>query len=108
MDLRDELALLRSLLGTYIQDNSECIDTEFIENVGKLLDKTSRIHAAIVKHEQAKRGSIPMALMPLLIKGVASVIAKYVDDERARRSAADDIANLKIFKDVKIVDVESD
>jgi len=107
MNLHGEMALLRTLLGKYIEENSE-IDADMINSVTKLVDKIARTQGAISVHEQKSRQMIHVSMIPILIRSIVGVIRGVIQDEKVVARIAQKIQNLPIALEApKEVSVET-
>ena len=62
MSLKDEMALLRTLLGKYIeqaQGESDMVDSQMLKDGGATVDKIVKAQGAISAHETRMREVIP-------------------------------------------------
>ena len=94
--LRDELALLRSILTQYLKENSGDIDKDFIKSVTTLVDKIQDVQCAVIEHETKMKGYISAKTVERLVDAIVSVVRKRIADEKVVDIISEDISRIPI------------
>uniref|UniRef100_A0A6M3IN21 Uncharacterized protein n=1 Tax=viral metagenome TaxID=1070528 RepID=A0A6M3IN21_9ZZZZ len=107
MDLRDELGLLRSLLGRYLsqfeRDGDLVVNEELIAGATKLVDRIAKVHQSITQYESRMREVIPLTMVPVLISRVTAIVRRVVGDERTAQVVGEQIAAIPVISSETIV-----
>jgi hypothetical protein len=106
MSLKGELALIRSLLAKYIKDGDGEVDSIFIKDVTKLLDRVQHTQEAISRHESRMREVLPIKMVPLIISGIVSILQRRISDKSLIEQVRQDIGNIPLLFEHKPVDAE--
>jgi hypothetical protein len=108
MSLRDELALLRTLLGKYIEDAQvdEGVDEGKLRAVSGVIEKIAKTQTAISSHEARMREVIPAKMIPMMVRAIGQIIKSVIQDERAVTLIQQKILALPNMS-MKMIDVEA-
>jgi len=108
MSLRDELALLRTLLGKYIEDAQvdECVDEDKLRAVSGVIEKIAKTQGAISSHEARMREVIPAKMIPMMVRAIGQIIKSVIQDERAVTLIQQKILELPNMS-VKMIEAET-
>ena len=107
MSLKEEMALLRTLLAKYLEQNDlDQIDEKFLDAVTKLVDKIGKTHQSISTHEAKMREHIPIKMMPFMIQAICGIIKQTVQDEELVALIRERIGNIPLLS-AKTVEVET-
>ena len=110
MSLKDELALLRTLLGRYIeqaQGESDTVDSQMLKDVGATVDKIVKAQGAISAHETRMREVIPAKMIPMMVRAIGQIIKGVIQDERAVMLIQQKILELPNMP-IKMIEVKVD
>ena len=107
MSLKNEMGLLRTLLGKYVEgiDLAEGIDENHLKAVSGEIDKISKTQQSISAHENRMREVIPVKMLPMILRSIGLIIKTVVDDPKAVRLIQQKIREIPNVP-IKMLDVE--
>lgn len=96
VSLRDELALLKTLLAQYVNQlqNEEGLDEMALDAVGRTVDRVAKAFHAISAHEKKLKTHVPITVVQELMRCVLKVIQTYVQDDNAIHMIANEFGEL--------------
>jgi len=107
MSMKDEMALLRALLGERLVKLQESdVDDDDLKAIGGVIDRISKVQQSISQHEARQREVIPAKMLPLLIRAICQIIRNVVQDERTVSLIRTKIAELPSMP-VKMIEVDT-
>lgn len=97
MDLKGEMALLRSLLAEFVNQNAGDIDREMIASVSTLVDRIGKVHSNIVDYEYKNRQVISISMIPVIIRSISHIVRTVIMDETKVAEIANQIGDLPLM-----------
>ena len=98
LQLRDELALLRSILARKVEVlDDEDIDSATIKDITTLVDKVGKLQSNMVDYEYKSRQVISISMIPIIIKAIIQIIRNRIGDERLASEIGQDIGSIPML-----------